>query len=377
MKTTRLLINLLFFIFLYSYSFGNPLESSSVDSTLLLKQEIASLQHNLDSVERMKLKLENSIDTTLVKQEELVFAKQENRMNLFFSILILVFAGAMALLLFNRANEARKDMLARADKEGDVTELIGSLMKQTFGLPQGTLRGIIALVVITAFISSVFYYGADEIPEAFKIIVSLVFGYYFSKKEDQTKMVMDAMLGKTKQQALKKQQASAALAEARAQGAEQFASDLYKQAAEEFGLADNEQRPGDAIQHYEKAIEVARQAVIAAKENIRGEEEKKRIDNENRNQEKREVYDTLLMEVNRRIGNLREIKTPQNTISILEELIKSANTDAQTNDFEKASITLNRAKERIDVLLEDYDEAQKRYESLEEEKRDKIENDLD
>ncbi len=327
-----------------------------------------------DSIENVKLKARaDSLEKVLNEQSQhLEKEKTKDKwIRVAYAGTAFVFISGVLWLLLAVAYKSRKMMLDRADENGDIMEVTSFLMRQSLGLPQGSLRGIIAIVVAASFISAIFFYGTmEEIPDAFKIVVSLVFGYYFSKSENQTKEVIDAMLGKTKQLAVKKQEANFAISEARNANAESYAPDLFTQAIGKFNSAENESKAGEAIKLYNKAIDLARQAKTKAIEN-------KRIKNEEENDKNSRNYNNFSRQIYSRVGDLKAIKTNEHIVKGLEDNIANADTQAHAKNFEDAIATLERVKERIDTLLLEYDEAEKLYSNIQEDKRNTIEDNLE
>ena len=100
----------------------------------------------------------------------------------------------------------------------DRNQIANLLVQSSFGLPPGTIRAAIALMITMAFVVSAFYF--EQMPDAIKVVGSLVFGFYFAKSSAQAKDVMEIMLGKGKNRELKKQEALSVLAEAEIQSAD-------------------------------------------------------------------------------------------------------------------------------------------------------------
>ncbi|SMO81966.1 hypothetical protein SAMN06265379_108152 [Saccharicrinis carchari] len=334
-----------------------------------------SIERNIrDSVKIVELSQEKQdLEQKLVKKDtDLELEKNKSSMNrIYYAGIVLLFIITLLIILLIIANKSKDKMLERADKDGDIMEVTDFLMRQSLGLPQGSLRGIIAIIVATTFISSVFYYGTlEEVPDAFKIIVSLVFGYYFSKSEDQTRNVINAMLGKTKQEVVKKQEAKFALSEAKNAKSDVYAAELYDQAKEKISSAENAQRTGEAIAFYNEAIELARKAKRMALDN-------KQIKANEETNKNRKRYDDYSREIQSRIGDLKAIKTNEYIIKGLEDSMVNADAQAQAGSFKDALITIERVKERIDTLLLEYDEAERFYSAFDEEKKNDIEDKLE
>lgn len=267
--------------------------------------------------------------------------------------LIYVLLGSISLILILAvlAFWSRHRIFNEAADKDRIAEIA---MKQTFGLPIGTVRGIMALLVSLLFILSLFL-GADimnDIPEVIKIIVSLVFGFYFAKSTDQSKDLMDAMLGKGKQQAVKRQEALLAIQSARKADAETLAPDLYAEAQNEFSAGEQQTNPSEAISSFNNAIKKAQEAKAAAIG------------------KNKETFNALADETEKRIYDLAELKIDYRAV---KEIYATSKAQYERGNFQDAAKTLERVKSMVDVLLEEYDEAQKIYEEkLTEAQRQKL-----
>ncbi|MBT4262700.1 MAG: hypothetical protein HOD85_00690, partial [Deltaproteobacteria bacterium] len=264
--------------------------------------------------------------------------------------LIIVAIGSLVLILFltGFALFSRYKIFMEAEDKDSIAEFA---MKQTFGLPVGTIRGILALLISLLFVLSIFMYSGD-IPEVVKVIVSLVFGFYFAKSTDQSKDIMDAMLGKSKQQAVKRQEAALTIEDARKSEAESLAPKLFSDAQKEFSDANQVQNASEAIGKFNNAIKKAREAKDEA---IRKNEDK---------------YKKLADETGKRIFDLAELKIDYRAV---QELYQTAEAQNEHGSFHDAARTLERVKSIVDILLEEYDQAREIYEKkLDEEQRQKL-----
>ncbi|WP_300455975.1 hypothetical protein [Desulfobacula sp.] len=122
--------------------------------------------------------------------------------------LVFALVGCFILILFliGLALYSRNRVLAETTDKNQFAQFA---MKQSFGLPVGTIRGTMALMICLLFIFSLFL-GPEmmkDVPEIVKIIVSLVFGFYFAKSSDQGQDIRDVTFEKNKQHDLKQQQA--------------------------------------------------------------------------------------------------------------------------------------------------------------------------
>ena len=268
--------------------------------------------------------------------------------------LIYVLIGSLLLILFltGVAFWSRSRIFNEAEDKDKIAEFA---MKQTFGLPVGTVRGIMALLISLLFIISLFW-GADvmkDIPEVVKIIVSLVFGFYFAKSTDQSKDLMDAMLGKSKQQSVKRKEAALAVEDARKAEAESLAPELFMEAQNEFGAGDQLVNASEAISKFNSAIKKAQEAKDAA------------------TKKNRDKFNELADETEKRIIDLAELKIDYRAV---KEIYATSKAQYERGNFQDAAKTLERVKSMVDILLEEYDEAKKIYEEkLSEEQRQKLE----
>lgn len=330
------------------------------DSLYLLSHDTALNSFQKDRV----INIHQQVNDLLVKSHEPL---EKTTINPKFGLIAIAVIILLLVLFLIAAYILRKSMLERADKEGEIGDMVTFLIKQTFGLPQGTVRGMMALVTAVLFFASVFYFGGEYLPESVKIITALVFGYYFSKSKDQSKELMDAMLGKTKQQALKKQEAQAAISEARASGSEEYAKEKLQQAKDALAIGESSASAGAAIPEYEKAIKLAQQARTEAVQNkVDKDKEEFKIN--------KESFDQKYDEVNEDIGYLRELKL---THEPAYAILTSARTMFDEGLYEKAMHTLERAEDAIEVQLLDYEEAEKEFEKLPVEKQTMVKQELE
>ena len=267
--------------------------------------------------------------------------------------LVLVLLGSilLVLVLAGLSFWSRSRIFNEAADRDRIAEIA---MKQTFGLPVGTVRGIMALLISLLFILSLFL-GPDamrDIPEVVKIIVSLVFGFYFAKSTDQSQNLMDAMLGKGKQEAVKRQEALLAIQGARKAEAETLAPDLYAEAQNEFNAGEQATQASEAVSRFSNAIKKAQEAKDAAIE------------------KNKEIFNGLADETEKRIYELAELKIDYRAV---KEIYATSKAQYERGNFQDAAKTLERVKSMVDVLLKEYDEAKKIYEEkLTEEQRQKL-----
>ena len=267
--------------------------------------------------------------------------------------LVLVLLGSilLVLVLAGLSFWSRSRIFNEAADRDRIAEIA---MKQTFGLPVGTVRGIMALLISLLFILSLFL-GPDamrDIPEVVKIIVSLVFGFYFAKSTDQSQNLMDAMLGKGKQEAVKRQEALLAIQGARKAEAETLVPDLYAEAQNEFNAGEQATQASEAVSRFSNAIKKAQEAKDAAIE------------------KNKEIFNGLADETEKRIYELAELKIDYRAV---KEIYATSKAQYERGNFQDAAKTLERVKSMVDVLLKEYDEAKKIYEEkLTEEQRQKL-----
>ena len=316
--------------------------NSRVDSlSEILASRISDLNTG-DSIQAMSSRLESMqkvLDSQITFNEILIIA--------------LAVISAVGFLVF--ASYSRKAVFDLAEDKDRIAEFA---MKQTFGLPQGTVRGIMAILVAIVFLGSIFIFG-DGTPETVKIITALVFGYYFAKSSDQSKDLLEAMLGKTSQKAVRRQEAVLAISEARSDGAGSYASAELAQAQNILAEGDQKQSASDAIELYKNTVveaQNARQKALQAKEDAvhaeRSEQQKK--EKENQSQFKEDSNRTRI-----RIDELIALDIDHRAILGIWE---TAGEQAETGEYADANQTLSRVESMADVLLKEYDEAKEIYE---------------
>lgn len=240
------------------------------------------------------------------------------------------------------------------NEAGDKDKIADFAMKQTFGLPVGTVRGIMALLVTLLFILSLFW-GPDlmtDIPEVVKIIVSLVFGFYFAKSTDQSKDLMDAMLGKSSPRSVKRHEAALAIDNARIAEAESLSTESFMEAQKDFSAGDQTVNTSEAISKFSNATKKAQEAKEAA---IKKNKDK---------------FKKLADETEKRISDLAELKIDSRAV---KEFYGASKDQYESGNFHDASKTIDRVKSMVDTLLEEYDKAKKIYEvELNEDQRQEL-----
>ena len=145
--------------------------------------------------------------------------------------------------------------------EGKNSEQLTKLvMENTFGMPGGTVRGILAISILITFIISILIYFPDQIPDSIKVTAALVFGFYFAKNNEQRKEYMDRMMqSNNNTQKVKRKEALQSIESAQKAGAKKSDS-LFNSAKKLVSDAENENSDEEAEKLYDKAILKAQMA---------------------------------------------------------------------------------------------------------------------
>ncbi|CAN2047320.1 conserved hypothetical protein [Candidatus Magnetomoraceae bacterium gMMP-13] len=257
-------------------------------------------------------------------------------------IFILLPLSIIGLLYIARLSQ--QDAFTKSVDKDEVAQLS---MKQSLGLPMGTVRAILAIVVTLAFFGTAFLLP-EGVPDSVKIVTSLVFGYYFGKKDGDTKEVMKAMLGASPQRSLRQKEAALAITEAERLDAEKYAYDLLNSAKNFMQRGDSADGASDAISAYQNAIEKAHDAKVEALQS-----EKSNHENLVRQNDKK--FNELFEKTGERIDELKELEIEQHIT--VEKLREEARDMAHQNKLDDALKIMELAESKIDVLLEDSDKA--------------------
>lgn len=67
-------------------------------------------------------------------------------------------------------------------------------MTKAFGLPSGSIRAILMLVMVIPVVYLLVMGRIAEIPEWFYLLVGMIIGFYFAKKDVTTKEEIDQIL---------------------------------------------------------------------------------------------------------------------------------------------------------------------------------------
>ena len=244
-------------------------QTTSVET---IKQDLTAQTTSVEDIKQGLTAQTTSLNKFLEAQRE---RNDQDWFNLKTLLFIAILIGVIVLglgFIFYRAYQARDSMLKEAE---DKDEFIQLAMKQTWGLPQGSVRGLLALIVAFIFGIAVFWDllhqgDGERIPQVVEMVTALMLGYYFSKGSNQTKELLEALGGKQKQKDTKKKDVMVALEDARAEGAEIYATDLYNEAEQASKTGDAEETPPKkALILYQEAIDTARKARAKAQERKR------------------------------------------------------------------------------------------------------------
>jgi len=67
-------------------------------------------------------------------------------------------------------------------------------MTKAFGLPSGSIRAILMMIVIIPVVYLLIMGRIAEVPEWYYLLVGMIVGFYFAKKDTTTKEEVDQIL---------------------------------------------------------------------------------------------------------------------------------------------------------------------------------------
>ena len=185
--------------------------------------------------------------------------------------LIVLFLVLTLCVLFGVAVYARKGVIDFAKQLNDQQESIKFLhhiMNQTFGLPRGTIRGILTIIIAILFVSCVFLFSPQAIPDSIQIITAILIGFYFSKSTDQSHNLMKSLLVINQKREKKRTEALLSYQRAQRAGADDQDAD-FQLASIDIQSAEKTEKNQEAIFYYSNAIKLTNQAALnAIKKNI-------------------------------------------------------------------------------------------------------------
>ena len=117
--------------------------------------------------------------------------KLEKRLHLTDKLIVIISVILLVAALLILTYIARNIIFKFKLKNEDI--LLQLIMNNTFGLPSGTVRGILAISIFIMLVVTIVVYYPEDIPDSIKVTASLVFGFYFAKNSDQLKDYMNRM----------------------------------------------------------------------------------------------------------------------------------------------------------------------------------------
>lgn len=303
------------------YAQNPSIKKSTQTEFINLKSENQQLKDIIDKNEREIRSLKKTIKQ---KSSPIPFTEK-----IIFFVLIV---GTIIGLLFY-TNNSRKQLFKYDGKDRNVmTQLV---MSNTFGMPRGTVRGIMAITILIAFIIAIFIYFPDPIPDTIKITASLVFGFYFAKNSDQLKDYMDRMQESDNSTAIdKRKEAIDNIQEASKIGANK--SDTFLKSANDLiAEGDSIQNPQESEKSYEKAIQSAKMAKI----NTESVEKHK----------KKQECDKLLKLIDQRMGSLKELHIEDKKLKAMNDELLNLHTH---KNYDETIIVADKMIAMIDYLFE-------------------------
>jgi len=322
------------------------------------KQPIDDRNSSLGQVQRQDLdQLESSVysDINLLKKNSLELNDRLNQIEYHKSPLTKwdkwLFIGGIVLLILILlwfANKTSNQLISYLD-QNDRNRIIEFTLKQTFGVPQGTVRGILAFVVAFIFMGAAFLYYPGEIPDSVKMLASVVFGFYFAKEKDQ----FDLLSPKKSQKDQLTKEAKLKIEIAREAGAEQFANDMFQHAQTLFDNANHTEKEENAINLLQNVIKIAEEA-----------KQKTILESQNHQQKMAEddkkISEQLLASLKQNIADLSAFNI--NPIEI-QKRFEQAQALLDNNNYKASRTILDQAKAMANVLLKDYIDAKSIFEN--------------
>jgi len=293
------------------------------------------------SLENQKLQKENKQYKLEIQSLQ---RKMEQRLPLTDKLIVIISVILIiaSLLLFTHI--ARNKIFKSHSKNTDLlTQLV---MNNTFGMPAGTVRGILAISIFIIMAVSIVIYYPDQIPDSIKVTASLVFGFYFAKNSGQLKDYMDRMLDTSQATKMENDHKKTekiketwhTIKKAQTAGANE-SSPLIKQAQEYIDKADNAKNPDEAEKFYDKAIQKAQMAQLS-------------VENEaitNRKMKCNQLTQEISNKLNVLKGINLEEKEVQNLNNKLMDFLEKENYDEALNTADKLSAMINYALEGMVV----------------------------
>jgi len=303
----------------------NDIKEEMNNQIKLLKQHSLALTEKIVDLEKNK--------TSLLRLDTLIF-------------LFLLVAIIIVILWFASTNST--NMLKNLPEESKH-EMTAYAFKQTFGMPSGTVRGILAIIIGFLFIGSAFFCYPESIPDSIQVITSLVFGFYFAKNKDKLSNLISTNNNQGNILETIKKDAEEAIKKAENAGASSLALDVWKNSKELFENAKLAKTKQQAIECYKQAKQLAEEAYNVCSQSSQ----------DNHKEKLKSEYQSLLSKIDKRINLVNSLNIESTEIQSLYEKSKIY---AEENQLEKSIQILEQIKGITDVLLKDNDQAREIFE---------------
>jgi len=229
-------------------------DSNLFARTISSKKDAVSQKLMEQDLEIQKLKQENEQYKTVIQSLQ---NKMVHRLpiadKIFVVISVVLIIAALLILTYIARNTIFKYNL----KNEDI--IIQQIMNNTFGLPAGTVRGILAISIFIILVITIVIYYPEDIPDSIKVTASLVFGFYFAKSSGQLKDYMDRMQNSDYQTVDKEKEALQTLNKVQTAGVNK-SNHFIEQAEKCINDAHQAKSPGEADKLYDQAIQKAQMA---------------------------------------------------------------------------------------------------------------------
>jgi len=260
--------------------------------------------------------------------------------------MFILIAIIIAMLWFASTNS--KNMLKNLPEESRF-EMTAYAFKQTFGMPSGTVRGILAVIIGFVFIGSAFYCYPGNIPDSIQVITSLVFGFYFGKGKDQLSDLMSSNNNQDDSQEIAKNEAEDAIKKAKKAGASTHATEPLRSAKELFENAKHAKTKKQTIECYKQAKQFADKAYTVCTQ----------LSQNNHIEKLKADYQNLLSAIDDRLNLIHSLNIESKE---LQSLYEKSKVYAENEQFEKSIQILEQIKGITNVLLKDHDQAKELFE---------------
>jgi len=237
-------------------------------------------------------------------------------------LLLLTFIARNTIFKFNLKNE---DLLMQ------------QIMNNTFGLPAGTVRGILAISIFIILAITIVIYYPEDIPDSIKVTASLVFGFYFAKSSGQLKDYMDRMQNSERNNKIdKEKEALQTMNKVQTAGVNE-SNHFLKQATKCISDADKAKakNPDEAEKLYDQAIQKAQMAQQSTEHEAIT---KKKID-----------CNDFIQDISKKMIKLKEINVEETEIQKLNNTLLDL---FNQQKYDEAFNTADKLSKMIDYALE-------------------------